>query len=254
MPTFPTMTSSIPHWLSLEIAKRMEEKLSIIKLSPQHIFQSGSLHPEIIYQRYPKAINYCSDVRFRQSIFRNLFLKLSKRPAFKFALPADEALRHSMDLVWSNLELHIHSSPESLITAWEKLLKPEALLMFSYLGPDTGKELRQIAGLVPSLSSSWDMHDVGDALGKSGFAEPVMDMEYITLKYDNHDLLLKDIVELGLSNDGLMDKKQVFELKEPLQLTLELVYGHAWMPKQRLSKSNMGVATIEIDQIIRQKN
>lgn len=254
MPTFPTMTSSIPHWLSLEIAKRMEEKLSIIKLSPQHIFQSGSLHPEIIYQRYPKAINYCSDVRFRQSIFRNLFLKLSKRPAFKFALPADEALRHSMDLVWSNLELHIHSSPESLITAWEKLLKPEALLMFSYLGPDTGKELRQIAGLVPSLSSSWDMHDVGDALGKSGFAEPVMDMEYITLKYDNHDLLLKDIVELGLSNDRLMGKKQIFELKEPLQLTLELVYGHAWMPKQRLSKSNMGVATIEIDQIIRQKN
>lgn len=254
MPTFPTMTSSIPHWLSFEIAKRMEEKLSIIKLSPQHIFQSGSLHPEIIYQRYPKAINYCSDLRFKQSIFRNLFLKLSKRPAFKFALPADETLRHSMDLVWSNLELHIHSSPESLIKAWEKLLKPEALLMFSYLGPDTGKELRQIAGLEPSLSSSWDMHDVGDALGKSGFAEPVMDMEYITLKYDNHDLLLKDIVELGLSNDRLTDKKQIFELKEPLQLTLELVYGHAWMPKQRLSKSNMGVATIEIDQIIRQKN
>lgn len=254
MPTLPTMTSSIPHWLSLEIAKRMEEKLSIIKLNPQHIFQSGCIQPKIIFQRYPKAINYCSDVRFRQSIFSKLFFKLSRQPLLNLVLPVDETLRHSMDLIWSNLELQNHSNPESLIAVWEKLLKPEALLMFSYLGPDTGKELRQIEGLEPSLASSWDMHDVGDALAKSGFAEPVMDMEYITLKYDNHELLIKDIIELGLSDNGSIDKKKIYELKEPLQLTLELVYGHAWVPKQRLSKSNMGVATIEIDQIVRQKN
>jgi malonyl-CoA O-methyltransferase len=254
MPTLPTMTTSIPHWLSLEIAKRMDEKLSIIKLSPQNIFQSGCIHPKIIYQRYPNAINYCSDVRFRQSIFRSLYSRLNKQPVFKLALPVDETLLHLMDLVWSNLELQNHSNPESLIAVWEKLLKPEALLMFSYLGPDTGKELRQIVGLETSLASSWDMHDVGDALAKSGFAEPVMDMEYITLKYDNHELLIKDIFELGLSTDGSIDKEKISELKEPLQLTLELVYGHAWVPKQRLSKSNMGVATIEVDQIIRQKN
>ena len=148
-------------------------------------------------------------------------------------MPVSETLQHSMDLVWSNLELQHHSNPESLIAVWEKLLKPEALLMFSYLGPDTGKELSQIVGLEPSLASSWDMHDIGDALAKSGFAEPVMDMEYITLKYDNHELLIKDMIELGLSDNGSIDKEKIYEFKEPFQLTLELVYGHAWVPKRR---------------------
>jgi malonyl-CoA O-methyltransferase len=248
------MTSLIPHWLSLEIAKRMEEKLSIIKLSPQNIFQSGCLQPKIIYRRYPKAINYCSNPAFQQSMLKKILLKLSNQPAFNFFGAMDDSLQHSMDLVWSNLELQNDANPEKLIDVWKKLLKPEALLMFSYLGPDTGKELRQIEDFKPTLVSSWDMHDVGDALAKSGFAEPVMDMEYITLEYDNHDLLIKDVVELGLSIDGFIRKEQILELKRPLKLTLELVYGHAWVPKQRLSKSTMGVATIEIDQIVRQKN
>lgn len=254
MPTLPTMTSLMPSWLSLEISKRMEEKLSIIKLNPQSIFQSGCIHPQIIYKRYPKAVNYCTDTSCRQSILKRIFLKLTKQPLLKFVANGDETLKHSIDLIWSNLELQNHSNPENLMTAWEKLLKPEALLMFSYLGPDTGKELRQVAGLESSILSSWDMHDVGDALAKSGFAEPVMDMEYITLEYDSHDLLLKDAMELGLADDLTAHKKQIFELKKPLKLTLELVYGHAWLPKQRLSKSKEGIATIEIDQITRQKN
>jgi len=29
------------------------------------------------------------------------------------------------------------------------------------------------------------MHDIGDMLSHSGFAEPVMDMEYLTLTYDD---------------------------------------------------------------------
>lgn len=254
MSTQPTMTSLMPSWLSLEISKRMEEKLSIIKLNPQSIFHSGCIHPQIIYKRYPQAVNYCNDVNYRQSILRRFFLRFTKRPLLNFVEGDDESLKHSIDLIWSNLELQNHSNPESLIVAWEKLLKPEALLMFSYLGPDTGKELRQVPGLESSILSSWDMHDVGDALAKSGFAEPVMDMEYITLEYDSHDLLLKDAVELGLANDLSAYKKQIDELKKPLKLTLELVYGHAWLPKQRLSKSKLGIATIEIDQIRRQKN
>lgn len=253
MPTLPTVTPSIPHWLSLEIAQRMEEKLSIIKLNPQCIFQSGCLHAEIIYRRFPKAIHYCSDRSSQLASFKNLLLKLVRKPVLKFALPIDGVLRHALDMVWSNLELHNHSSPEETIAIWEKLLKPEGLLMFSYLGPDTGKELRQITGYKSSLLSSWDMHDMGDVLAKSGFAEPVMDMEYITLKYDSHDLLWKDVVDLGLGTPGLLEKEQVLKFNLPLQLTLELVYGHAWVPKQRLSKSNMGVATIGIDQIMRPK-
>lgn len=253
MSTLPTMTSSIPNWLSLEIAQRMEEKLSIVRLSPQHIFHSGCLQPKIIYRHFPNARNYSSDLSVQRSPLTNLISQILKRPTLKFVSLDDVVCQHAIDLVWSNLELQHHSSPEELIKAWERLLKPESLLMFSYLGPDTAKELRTMGCLDHALPSTWDMHDVGDALSQSGFAEPVMDMEYITLEYDNAELLFKDAVELGFGVSEQINGLGVDGFTNPLQLTLEVVYGHAWTPKQRLSRSTMGVATIDIDQIVRQK-
>jgi malonyl-CoA O-methyltransferase len=99
----------------------------------------------------------------------------------------------------------------------------------------------------------WDMHDVGDALLKSGFAEPVMDMEYITLEYEHINLLLKDAMELGLVHEKGSDLIKASPESAPLKMTLEVVYGHAWTPKRRLAKSHDGVAKIGIDQILRSK-
>ncbi|MEY4699026.1 MAG: hypothetical protein RIR85_446, partial [Pseudomonadota bacterium] len=43
MSTLPTLTTAIPDWLSLEIANRMMDKLTVVKLEAEHIFHSGSV-------------------------------------------------------------------------------------------------------------------------------------------------------------------------------------------------------------------
>jgi malonyl-CoA O-methyltransferase len=53
-------------------------------------------------------------------------------------------------------------------------------------GPDTLKELaRAFAGIdgYTHVSRFLDMHDLGDMLVQSGFADPVMDMEMLTVTY-----------------------------------------------------------------------
>ena len=253
MSTLLKLTPSIPDWLSLEIANRMMEKLTIIKLQAEHIFHSGSVQLGLMHKRFPKARHYCSNAKLEHSSIQRLLLQLLRRPSVQFH--STDALRpqHLMDLVWSNLELQHHDQPELLVQSWERLLKPESLLMFAYLGPDTGKELRVIDGASEPIAGAWDMHDVGDALLKSGFAEPVMDMEYITLEYEHPDLLLKDAIELGLVVEKGSDLIKANHELAPLKMTLEVVYGHAWTPERRLSKSHDGVAKIAVDQILRSK-
>ena len=251
MSTSPTLFPAIPDWLSLEIAQRMEEKLSIVKLNPQEIYQSGCLHPAILHKRFPQAKNYCSKLGTGNAPWQRLFFALINRPFIEQISQADPKYRHAMDLAWSNLELQHHSQPELLIQEWERLLKPSSLLMLSYLGPDTGQELRQEGS--KNLPSAWDMHDVGDALAKAGFAEPVMDMEYITLEYESLELLRKDALELGLIQDQTPSEWKLPTQMNQLKLTLEVVYGHAWTPEKRSSKSKDGIATISVDQIVRRK-
>jgi malonyl-CoA O-methyltransferase len=253
MSTLPTLTTAIPDWLSLEIANRMMDKLTVVKLEAEHIFHSGSVQLGLMHKRFPKARHYCSNAKLEHSSIQRLLLQLLKRPSVQFH--STDALRpqHLMDLVWSNLELQHHPQPELLVQSWERLLKPESLLMFAYLGPDTGKELRLMGGASEPIAGAWDMHDVGDALLKSGFAEPVMDMEYITLEYEHLDLLLKDAMELGLVDEKGSDLIKANPELAPLKMTLEVVYGHAWTPERRLSKSHDGVAKIGIDQILRSK-
>jgi len=229
----------------------MEEKLSIVKLDAQEIYQSGSLHPDLLHKRFPQANNYSSQPGAGNVAWQRLFFNLFKRAFVEQISLGDAKHRYAMDLVWSNLELQHHAQPELLIQDWESLLKPSSLLMFSYLGPDTGQELRQMGSKI--LPSAWDMHDVGDALAKAGFAEPVMDMEYITLEYESLDLLKKDALELGLIQGLDSSNGQMPSQSEPLKLTLEVVYGHAWTPEKRSSKSKDSIATISIDQIVRRK-
>ena len=119
--------------------------------------------------------------------------------------------------------------------------------MFSMLGPDTLKELRragEACGIVPPLRAFLDMHDIGDMLVQAGFADPVMDMEIITLTYAGARGLLGDQRRLGV-RDALFgrlpwrDWRQVLKAWEAQQRDnrlpagFEIVYGHAWKPQAK---------------------
>jgi malonyl-CoA O-methyltransferase len=120
--------------------------------------------------------------------------------------------------------------------------------MFSMLGPDTCKELRAAAAKVmrsgihgdgagDTARRFLDMHDIGDMLVHTGFADPVMDMEVITLTYRQPRAFLADQRHLGV-RDGLLgrmgwrDWRRVFAAWERVEgmlpASFEIVYGHAW--------------------------
>jgi len=256
MTTPSSVLMRIPNWLSDEVSLRMGEKLSMIKMTPQKIWQCGS-DAGVLWKHYGLAKKFVSENKYLYAPIKKYIYRWLGRPVPEL-FDVNLGLNHmKFDFIWSNLELS-QASFEELIPKWKKHLAPNALLMFSYLGPDTGKNLHRLLGLEKITHYlSPDMHDVGDALLQAGFSEPVMDMEYVTLDYESLDLLLKDALLLGLIDheEANLVRNQVSRQKneEQLQMTLELVYGHAWTPELNLSKTKDGLATISLDQIVRSK-
>ena len=127
--------------------------------------------------------------------------------------------------------------------------------MFSCLGPDTCRELRALyarQGWGWPAPAGVDMHDLGDMLVAVGMAEPVMDMERINLTYHSAERLLQDLRETGRNLHperfaGLRGRAYGQALRQAidqtlsrnddgqLQLTVEVIYGHAYRPVPRAS-------------------
>ena len=93
------------------------------------------------------------------------------------------------------------------------------------------------------------MHDLGDMLVACGFADPVMDMEVLTLTYDDFDDMLGELRAAGSGcamkarRHGLTGRQAWIKARDAyeslrtdgkLPATFEVVYGHAWKvaPKQ----------------------
>jgi malonyl-CoA O-methyltransferase len=121
------------------------------------------------------------------------------------------------------------------------------------LGPDTGKELRaslKASPYIKSLPGALDMHDIGDALVQKGFSDPVMDMEYLYLEYESETNYLRDALAIGLVQPGTPPDALSGALRAK-RMTLEIVYGHAWVLGKNLSKSDGKTAYIRPDAIKR---
>ena len=203
--------SSLPAvspWLHDEVARRMEERLQWIKLAPQswahwEPLLGGMAVHAALSQRYPAAACFVvePDPRRRAAAARALH-----RPwwsparwnsaAMHFESPGDAAVQ----MLWSNMALHMAADPQALLQRWHRALAPEGFLMFSCLGPDTLRAVRAAwlaAGWPPPAHAFTDMHDWGDMLVNNGFAEPVMDMERITLTFAGPRRALEELRGLG---------------------------------------------------------
>ena len=259
--------------LQHEVCGRMLERLQYIRLKPRAILDAGSgtgnaLKP--LMTRFPATPLIALDLAFsmltrgreRLPWWQNL---PGLRPALYPVcadlerLPLAEA---SVGLVWSNLALQWMNDLQHTFQEMHRVLEPGGLLMFSTFGPDTLKELRQACSGIDGhthVNHFVDMHDIGDMLVRSKYADPVMDMEPITLTYRDARALMRDLKSIGAHNvtrdrpRGLSGKSliariernyEVFRRDGKLPATFEVVYGHAWKPQARVSTTGHRVIDI----------
>ncbi|MDO8274750.1 MAG: hypothetical protein Q7T22_04425, partial [Serpentinimonas sp.] len=184
-----TLARPASPWLHEEIGQRMAQRLDWLTQRPSAWLSwnpalGGLLAQEAVQARYPEARWQALDEQGRP-----------QRQASGAALQPGQA-----DMLWANMALHLYAQPQALLVHWRDWLRPEGLLFFSGLGPDTLLELRrvyEVLGWPPPHQPYTDMHDWGDMLVQAGFNAPVLDMERLTLSYPSAERLLQDLREGG---------------------------------------------------------
>jgi len=171
-----------------------------------------------------------------------------------------------VQMLWANMVLHAQVHPQETLRQWHRHVQVDGFLMFSCLGPDSLRELRQLyteQGWSAPCHDFTDMHDWGDMLVQAGFAEPVMDMERIRLTFATPQRLLQELAELGCNlhpqrfpalrgrhwrrrlHEVLQDKLGEPDEGGQLALTFEIIYGHAYKPKPRVRVSASSAVSLE---------
>lgn len=254
--------------LSQETGLRMAERLDYVRIAPRVIADIGCATGDglrELMRRYPSSLPLAIDfarpmldaVRAQTPLIQRFIQHMRGRSprlinADARALPLASG---SLGLAWSNLMLHWLDDPRPAFLELQRVLEVGGLLMFSVLGPDTLKELRDAgiaAGVNPPLRRFIDMHDLGDMLLAAGFADPVMDMEMLTLTYPSPRRLLADQRHLGVRDGmfggmGWRDWRRVFHAYEEsraderLPATFEIIYGHAWKPQPRVAEDGRAI-------------
>lgn len=239
--------------LQKEVGNRLFERLDYIKLKPDVILDAGAGTGHFVSALSKK---YKQSQVIGLDLAVPMLKKVRKRGRFwrkpgcicgdLESLPLADK---SVDLIFSNLALQWVNNLEMVFKECLRVLKPGGLLMFTTFGPDTLKELRASWSVVDEMthvSHFPDMHLVGDALVSARLADPVMDVEHISLTYGEVSSLMRDLKTLGASNmsaersRGMMGKDRMSAMKAAyeahrvdgrLPASYEVVYGHAWAPE-----------------------
>lgn len=238
--------------LDAEVADRMLQRLDYVRLSPTRVLDAGAgtgRDARALARRYPRASIVAVDqsAGMLKQARRSAGIVERLRARFPLAVCADFCRlplgAEAVDLVWSNLALHWTADPALALREFARVLNTGGLLMFSAYGPDTFIELG-----APRPPGFLDMHDLGDLLVAGGLADPVMDMERITLTYADARAFLADMRASAQSalapgtSRGLARRDRIAALAGALdarrrdgrlEISFEIVYGHAWKPAQR---------------------
>jgi malonyl-CoA O-methyltransferase len=259
-------------WLHEEVARRMQERLQWIRQAPAawcdwEPVRGGLAGHALVAGRYPQAACTIHEAPARQAAARAAleakgWQKWWNKARPRFGLPQDG----SVNMLWANMALHMAADPEALIRQWHRAIAVDGYLMFSCLGPDTARELHALYRHLdwpPAGHAFTDMHDWGDMLVHAGFAEPVMDMERITLTFATPARALQELRELGANLHpqrfaGLRGRGWRAQLERcmaekmadaqqggQIALTFEIVYGHAFKPAPKMRMSEQSAVSLQ---------
>ncbi|MDO4969507.1 MAG: biotin synthase [Comamonadaceae bacterium] len=261
-------------WLHEEIGRRMQERLQWMCHTPKtwcdwQPVRGGMQTHALIAERYPQAQAYVVETAPRmQAVAAANWAKPWWSPARLRGKHTVVGMppAGSVDMLWANMLLHQEAQPMQMLQAWHDALAVDGFVMFSCLGPDTAREMRALyerMGWPVAGQSFTDMHDWGDMLVHAGFAEPVMDMETITLTFPTPQRLLQELRELGRNLHpqrfaGLRGRQWLEQLHAArgahlrldrsdgqLALTFEVVYGHALKPAPRMKVQSESAVSLD---------
>ena len=264
--------SPVP-WLHGEVARRMAERLPIIRQPPQRWLDwwaHGGGGAAAVRAAYPQAQRTAVEPDDALRIRSAAQLPPWWSPR-RWGLQAETVLLAgavepaSADMLWANMMLHGCADIAGMFAQWHRALAADGFVMFSTLGPGTLPELRLLyedQAWGPAFYPFADMHDLGDLLVHAGFDDPVMDQEQLTLTWSSPQAALRELRSLGANlhaarHAGLRTPRWLQRLLAHLErrrdgdgrvaLSFEIVYGHAVRPRPRARVA--AVSTLSLDDL-----
>lgn len=255
-----------PPWLHQEVARRMASRLAIIREVPERWLDwwgrwggSAEAVAEVWPQTRRQAVEPTAAlVTMVRQAARSPWWALRRHATLPVIASADVPPAQA-PMLWANMVLHHVHDPAEQLAEWHRALAPDGFLMFSTLGPDTLKSLRNAyaaMGWPDSHAPFIDMHDIGDMLVRGGFADPVMDQDRLRLSWSSPQAALAELRELGMNlsigrHPALRTRRWRDSLCTALRqhcsaggrivLEFELVFGHAYRGRTLL-RSEDGTA------------
>ena len=261
--------------LQREVESRLLERIEFQRLEPCMILDLGSgtgSASHLLKRQFNKAnvisLDWASamlqQARKREGVDADTGDRLPKVCADMHQMPL---AARSVDLVFSNLALQWSYDLPAIIREFRRIMKADAMLVFSCYGPDTLHELKQAWRAVddlPHVNDHPDMHNIGDELLAAGYREPVMDAERLTVEYPDVFSLMRDLKGLGSHNvasqrsRGLTGKTQLkkmlqayeqFRRNDRYPASYEVIYGTAFAPAegQPMKTPDGDIATFSVD-------
>jgi len=259
--------------LHAEVRENLLGRLQLTTLEPRIVLDAGAgtgHASRALRRRYPKAqiVALDSSRRMLQEAARqqSWLRPFGRVCADAGLLPLADG---SVDLIVSNLLLQ-WCNPDTVFAEFRRVLAPHGLLSFSAFGPDTLRELRTAWNQVDAHSHVHqfiDMHDLGDALVRAGFAAPVLDVERYTLQYLDVRRVAADLKATGAHNAtagrarGLTGARKFaamqaayegFRQDGRLPATYEVVFAHAWVPERSARRDQKDPASVSLEEIKRE--
>lgn len=162
----------------------------------------------------------------------------------------------SFDLILAPLTLHFANDLPGALVQIRRCLRPGGLFLTSLFGGETLSELREAfaraeiemeGGLSPRVIPFADIKDFGALLQRVNFAEPVCDVDKVTVTWPDAVKLMRDLRGMGLANPMIERRKtllrrQTFKALERIYMdqfgtegeipaSFHIIFGTGWAPE-----------------------
>lgn len=253
-------------FLNREIRGRLLERLHAVSVEPSAVLDlgagTGAALPEL-RARFPDAAILQIDITHAM---------LNAGGASERGICADAArlplADGSVDVIFSNLMLHHCPDPAGALAEARRVLGHPGVLLFTTFGPNSLLELGRAwatADRYSHIAPFADMHNVGDALVRAGFTEPVIDAQALTITYRRFENLVEDLRNAGSANAteqrnrGLTGRGAAERLRAAcyaqadanghIPITIEVVFGIAWAGDESPRRDHDGPIEIPLERV-----